>query len=532
MPISVDAFWDARGFSENPFATTNAEQEKDRLAAFFVRVDSFDQLVGNPQRPESLILFAPQGYGKTSHRLEIGRIAESRRDSPALVVTLNDFSLLIDGGLEQISLATYLRVLRRLTLEALDWRLRQSPQRHVLLEQAPEQYRYFLALLQLYAPLRAAVYKTLDGTIETAQLFARSDLGPKEWLRLLAEIAKQAGYASVYVLLDGVDELYETRHDNAAMFRLLSPLLDAPGILQECNYAFKFFLPQDVSGEMRLRRVGRLDRIPQHQLEWSLDKLKLMLAQRLRYFSQVSATSPIGRVNRFQDLCEQIADADMLLARASAGSPRKLIDLARRIVETHCRSAATVDHFIQPPALYEILELVGDAPGDLGTLLRHKLPAVHGAPQQTPPAADHLTYVDSGVERPPGSAVARPTELLATVPRTAAQGTSAPGVPLLFVDERDEIWVGEQRIDGRIPKLVRRCILHLWHQRHTSVSYEELQKELYSSSLEERADPGSSMRKLIARARETLEPRQPGSRQYIDVQDGIGYVLRNFRDKS
>ena len=84
MPISIDAYLKAQGFSAHPFATTNAEREVAVLPSFFIRVPWFDWLVGNPAQPESVILFAPQGYGKTSHRLEVARRASQRRRAPAL----------------------------------------------------------------------------------------------------------------------------------------------------------------------------------------------------------------------------------------------------------------------------------------------------------------------------------------------------------------------------------------------------------------------------------------------------------------
>src|SRR5215207_4673987 len=120
MGIKLKQFLDERGFQQNPFATTNAEQERASLSSFFVRAAWFDQLVGDPQMPESLILFAPQGHGKTSHRIEVGRRAGEHPDTPALVVTLNDFSMLLSDGLDHITINTYIAVLRRLCLEALD----------------------------------------------------------------------------------------------------------------------------------------------------------------------------------------------------------------------------------------------------------------------------------------------------------------------------------------------------------------------------------------------------------------------------
>ncbi|NJL55310.1 hypothetical protein HC928_09095 [bacterium] len=94
MPIDKAAFIRARGFSRDPFATTTAEQEKEFLPSCFVRAPWFNELVGDPRQPHTFLLFAPRGYGKTSHRVELKRILTE--DHAALVLELTDFNTLQD----------------------------------------------------------------------------------------------------------------------------------------------------------------------------------------------------------------------------------------------------------------------------------------------------------------------------------------------------------------------------------------------------------------------------------------------------
>src|SRR5215207_2992611 len=154
MPISLDSYLKAQGFTAHPFATTNAEREASVLPSFFVRVSWFDWLIGSTSQPESVILFAPQGYGKTSHRMETARRAGKRRDAPALVITISDFSTLLSQGVEHVTLDAYLTLIRRLTLEALDTQLGLAAQRRARLDQEPGAAAYLYALMQLYAPRR------------------------------------------------------------------------------------------------------------------------------------------------------------------------------------------------------------------------------------------------------------------------------------------------------------------------------------------------------------------------------------------
>lgn len=485
MSISHSAYLTANGFRADPFATTNAEQETERLPSFFVRAAWFDQLVGDPQHPQSMILFAPQGFGKTSHRLEVARIVSERRDHPALVVTLNDFGLLMQNGAEQVTLVEYVALIRRLALEALDSALVSNPQRQARLTRDETLYARYCALLQLFAPLRS-IGKQATGPVELfVAAFTNEQRGPREWMYELAELAQQAGFASIYVLLDGVDELQETRRQPLTMLRLLTPLLDAPGFLQGCDVAFKFFLPTELEAPIKQLEIGRLDRIPHRSLEWSHAQLRDMLSQRLNSYSLVNPTSPIGRIEHFQDLCEAVSiDIDQQLVQAAHPSPRRLLDLARQIIERHCDIATSPDQ----PIAYATVEAV------LGSLQN----------EQPLPASPAIT---SGVPK----ALDEPE-------------------PRLFLDLRGDIWIGPERLNVRLPKRLGQCLAYLWANRSRVVRYEELQEALYSGDLEERGDPRSSVDKLVRRLRDVLEPGKPSSRTYIDVHPGIGYVLRNYRD--
>ena len=497
MAIKLDTFLNERGFHANPFATTNAEQETEFLPAFFKRVDWFDRLVGNPQSPESLILFAPQGHGKTSHRIELGRRA-GEHETPALVLTLNDFSTLVRKGLDCVTIDTYVGVIRQLFLEAFDAQIKKSVHRLDRIQADPELWPFFCALLDRYAPRRKSGHTIPPNLPEHVTALERSEIGAKAWLKELSGLVRGAGFASVYVLLDGVDELYETRGKSQAIFRLISPLLDAPGLLQECGFAFKFFLPKDLEAQMQEQQVGRLDRIPTYSLTWTPDQLRDMLSQRLTAYSLISPTNPAGLVSRFKDLCTVDFDVDTRLAMAAQTSPRRMLDLAREIVLRHCDRSTEVEAPI-------------DADTILGVLPRQ---APDTEPSSVAPALPNIT------------------------PPKAVLQTERP----LYIDRHGDVWLGESRLETEIPGLVRKCLTYLWQHRDRSVSYAELEEALYNESNDqddelnkkkkrgERGDPKSSREKLVRRLRELLEPDKPSSRYYIDIQPGVGYVLRNFRD--
>jgi hypothetical protein len=490
MPVTLDAFLRAWRFLGHPFATTNAGQEREQLAAYFVRVSWFDRLVGTPQHPESLILFAPTGYGKTSHRLEVARRANERRDAPALVVTFTDFELLMPEVSAAASISAYLPLIRQATLEALDDALHDAAERERSLRANQAAYARFCALLTLFAPLRMLGREPPPGlTDDMLTAFRDAQLSVKAWLNELSGLARAAGYASVYVLIDGVDELEETRDDDEMALQLLRPLLDAPWALQECGFAFKFFLPEALKSLMEQQRIGRLDRIRAYTLTWSNDDLRAMLSKRLIRYSLIGGARHNGHVTAFRDLCEPDVDADAYLVQAAQGSPRRLLDQARHIIEAHCRS---IDDPLTPVYLETIQRVLSQ------------------------PMPHHSTGLTT---RPQPEPVDAPT-----------QSDAAP--PLLFFDEWGDIWVGSQRRTRKpLPKYLRKCMDYLWCHRYQTVAYEQLMEALYGATLDIRENPRSSCDKIVRRLRSVLEPGQESSPTYIEVQPGVGYALRNFRDE-
>jgi hypothetical protein len=214
-----------------------------------------------------------------------------------------------------------------------------------------------------------------------------------------------------------------------------------------------------------------------------------MLSRRLVSYSLLNETNHIVAVQTLGDLCENGFDIDSALIDAAQTSPRRLLDLAQRLIEQHCRDARMPDQLIGEQTIRRVLAEVGQAS----------------------------------------------TPLAATVPETppeAPQAAPEPDVPLLFFDQRGNLWVGtERRNPEPLPRQVRVCMEYLWEHRHETIRYDNLLHALYGDTLIERSDPRNSADKIVRRLREMLEPGKPGSNTYIRVQPGTGYELRNFRDR-
>lgn len=497
MQTVINQYLHIKGFQANPFATTNAEQETDRLPSFFVRLPWFDWLVGEPQHPESLIVFAPRGYGKTSHRLEVARIAgDPKREHRALAVIFDDVHSLLHQGIEQVSLEnTYLPFLRRKTLQALKEQIEKQRTSLNVQQPDPETLARLHALLRLYAPRRPFNIPADEHDIAALmQEYRDTTLTPREWLHEeLSVLATRAGFASIYVLIDGLDEASETRDHPNVMLKLLDPLVSAPGLLQGCGFAFKFFLPDVLEGPMREHDIGRLDRIPNRSFAWDANELSRLLALRLQTFSREEG-SMVSRINSFQDVCEADFDVDACMVEAACCSPRRLIDVARKIVEKHCEQHGAADRQIGEDTIITVLEEFSRSLPVMSSLTEHANNS--SLPLHTNQACDIQP--------------------------------DAP--PALFLDPHGDVWLGEERLDTNLPKLLRKLLHHLWENRERMVPYDELLDILYGDDIEGRADPWASCDKLVQRLRKKIEPNKPASSStYIEMLSGEGYVLRNVR---
>lgn len=480
MQLSLATFLERRGFQHNPFETTRAERERDLLPGWFRPSLLFERLVGDPARPETCLLFAPTGHGKTSHRMEVARRVQERVEGPAIAVELTDFDVLLQHGIEHVTLDAYVAQIHRLFLEALVAQLYGSPERLRRLQADQASYATFCALLHLHARELLAGFFLPPQLDEQAALLRQQQRGARQRLATLVAIARAVGFVSIYILVDGVDELNETRHNPALMARTLAALLDAPGVLEAPGLAFKFFLPVELREVLLSEQIGRLDIFHAIPLSWSDDDLREMLATRLRMCSQLSSTSQ-GSTHCFSDLCAADLDVDGLLAAAARGSPRRLLRLCRDIVELHLARTADPDE----PIAVATVEAI---------LARDEAPA----PAPAPPRP---------VVPPPAPAAAPP----------------------LSIDSRDDVWLGARRLEQRLPPSLRQLLDCLWCNRHRVVPYDELIARIYGDDpdFDRRADPYESLRKLVARLRRLLEPGSAGPSSYVDHVPGKGYVLRN-----
>ena len=308
------------GFTTNPFAYTNADEEEN-LEKYFVPPPYYDAIKGDYNSPASSIVIAPRGSGKTAQR----KMIESWcKDKPILCVTYDRFEL-SGQGLEQVNLNYHLKnIISKSLLNLVFW-LSEYPDTltnfskddkrnlsilcHTYLgditggkvneilndiKSVPEKIKSFwnknIGILDslLHFLLKKYELPKLDlpEVNESGKTVSQSF---KYQLELIYELATRLHFKAIYILIDKVDETNLTTNDADATFKLIEPLLkdlETHGIK---GYAFKYFLWDRVYH--KVLEGARADRIPIHSLIWSREKLREMLKKRLMAFSNESISS-------------------------------------------------------------------------------------------------------------------------------------------------------------------------------------------------------------------------------------------------
>jgi hypothetical protein len=351
-------FYSALGFDENPFAYTNADQE-ERLLDYFVPPPYFPAVFGDPDRPQSFVVFAPRGGGKSAQRR---KMESSCADNNVLAITYDRFEFPGIQRASDVTLAHHLRILLRYSLMGLLVTLNANPDLKEKLNKHERQTIIKLAAEYLDAINEFTVQNTLD-SLKSLQDKAKQfwndwlpaigpafkalfkklldvDLGSlaeykdpafskgeslKSQLGLMVELAKKIGYKSIYFLIDRVDESELTGNDAIASFRMLEPLLRDLELLETRGVGFKFFLWDRL--EPPYQEIARTDRIRQETLEWDNHMLRSLWQKRLRAFS----LQKVGGLEEIGESTKPFSPDELALIFANR-SPRDMIRIGSQIM--------------------------------------------------------------------------------------------------------------------------------------------------------------------------------------------------------
>jgi hypothetical protein len=346
------------GFNENPFQFTNAHEE-EQLQSYFVPPPYFDSVWGNPDSPQSHVIFAPRGGGKSAQRRMIEYKAQ---ETGVFAITYDRFEQLETTDLEKLGIDYHLRNIIRLGLLGflLEYQSRAfmplsfSKAEREQVETLCHHYLGSIARLEALSALNSLrtlsskakqVLKEWAGPISSlisavlpkmgsGQM--RIDLGipyhaerldspTKAHLEIVRDLIKSVGFRSLYILVDKVDETPVTGNNSDASFQLVKPLLRDLELLQMRGIGFKFFLWDTL--QQHYRKYARPDRLQQFDLAWTEDEINQMLSRRLEAFSD-------GKVKSLAPLTEdRLANAlGYIVVDFASGSPRDMIRVCQYIL--------------------------------------------------------------------------------------------------------------------------------------------------------------------------------------------------------
>jgi DNA-binding winged helix-turn-helix (wHTH) protein len=429
----LNALFTRLGVRENPFTLREADYEGPlRQAAYFFPHPLFREILGRAASPESVLVLAQKGAGKTTFRQEIERRCREGRAPVAGVLdaTYTDFSrplvaaraarrrATITDHLEEILRAAVARLLEEINEVRVD--------RFLALDEA--ELATLASYVRAYSPLladedRGRTVRTLltrfaarrDLTLpDVSRLFQQPDViraaVPSELHKLVTFLLRlrdqpprflatdsyrtllgdflallpEVGYEALYVLVDRLDE--GSVKDPGRLVTFLAPLLTDLTVLDQPRLAIKFFLPDTLTAP--LNRVDlRRKRLLVRHLVWSEDDLLSLLERRLLGFS---------RFRSLQNFCApdlaarqppeplpahpQARYIDWALVHAANQLPRDLI--------LRCRALFAAYAVGSGPDLITLAELHAALDADLGE--DGPLTAAVPAPSTPPVATDSL----------------------------------------------------------------------------------------------------------------------------------------------
>lgn len=327
------------GFREDPFLLFEAEREGDDLPDLFVDRPYLHNTLGDPAHPQTALLMAGPGQGKTATREmvahECERGALQRRALPIRYTEFGHLLDVVEDELTHLTARHHVEHLLRLLFKTLD----EIPATHF--DFLTDQERRLLrGMMDTFAdPLRCFRLSTRLKTDEPPIQLAWEQLTARELLETVTMLITHLGpsehlhYDALYVLVDCVDE---TRAGPDAAVPLLAPLVRAKPLLEMPRLAFKFFLPIKVGGQLQQQTALRPDRLYIHTVTWEKKDLVNVIQQRFTCYNRDPS-------KRLEDICTTSAKHTVMerLVKESKGSPRTLLRLCRALFQYHVRHTDT-----------------------------------------------------------------------------------------------------------------------------------------------------------------------------------------------
>lgn len=354
-PLSVHnaiaQWWRYWGFKDNPFATSDAEQEHF-LPFAFVDTGKLERIYGDPISPQTILFFAPRGCGKTAHRRKLeSEACPSRTGKEIMTVAYTEFSFwrkishrpMPEEHVREIlslSVDSIIRTAAKLKKDQIKdlsgaffekLSLICHEYSNETISQIRENNPGVLSIPRIKSVESPEVFSSFLARLQKAKAPKNHHLRHTyhDAAKDLVELVQELGPKAVYVLIDAVDEVIL---DDVTWMDYLEPLMSDLQLMRTPGLAFKFFLPSEQKNDLFDRDFVRGDRLSYAELVWAKDDLKLLLENRLRAFNEAG-------VDSMRMMCEpQLAsEIDLLLIEKSQYTPRNMMQLGQHLIAVHCQ---------------------------------------------------------------------------------------------------------------------------------------------------------------------------------------------------
>ena len=460
-------------FIEDPFASFEAEREQAYLPNIFVERAYFSHVMGDPLQPQTAILVARRGEGKTATRGMIAyNCAVNKKQRLALPIHYFDFSFVLDqvgNRLEHIEARHHVAAIIRAGLYELVhsvplsyFQLIKGFDRELLMGYT-EKYADPIVLMRLRQILNVTPIELGWDALTCHELLNHfvnlvTQLGPSETDR----------FKAVYVLVDQVDE---TRLGSKAAIDILEPLVREGPLLNLRQLAFKFFLQVEIGHELRSVMVVRPDRIVIETITWDEASLREVVTLRLQEFSR-------KRIENLEELCDYSIKRSVMdrLIEASDHSPRVLLRLCHYFIFAHIMHGDSTNYYLNSKDLAEALLMISE---------------------------DRHQVIDAAVVNK-------------EMPAPPAHG--------LFLDKNGHIWIDHKELEESLSGLIFVLFKTLYQRSPEIVTSQELIDILWPNGSADSDE--QNLRKHINRLRDRLKNVSgQEKREYIKTLRGRGYWM-------
>jgi hypothetical protein len=366
--MTFNEYLERLGFEINPFQFSNADKEVDHLGSYFIKPDYFEDVWGNPYSPVSSIVYAPRGAGKTAQRIMVEKRAKETTD--ILTISYTNHDLTEFKSIDDINLTYHLTYLNRLLLLAFFKRV-EKPEFNFdfTFSFTERQFIYKIARIYLYdtpasfpnqaisslktvedyavdiwkgfkEPIinvikQISKSKGVEVDLSKIEIDKKLQLSHKDNFINIIELLRKTGIATVFILIDKVDEQSLTGNNPEASFKLIAELIKDLELLEIPGISFKFFL-WDALKQFTVISA-RPDRVFSYDLIWDWKQIREMLNKRVQAYSK-------GKVASFQEMFSNVNLFGRIILFSEL-SPRDCIRICNRVLSEQFKKNANSNKF-------------------------------------------------------------------------------------------------------------------------------------------------------------------------------------------